>query len=290
MVMLKIGDFSRLTQVSIKTLRYYDKLGLLKPAWINRYNGYRFYQITQIPQLNRILVMKELGFSLEQIQGFLQEDLPVAELRGMLKMKKAELEQHIQQEQERLQFINNRLRQLNEADEQQNYDILLQDLTDLRKETKIMEPKIITKKAFTVVGKKVISKNQNGEIPQLWDQMGPRWQEIGHVQNPEKYYGICEPTNDDGTFLYLAGQQVAQKDEIPAEMETFEVPAQTYAVFRCTIPTIGEIYEYAFKTWLPQSNYEHVPAPDFELYDEDFCPENSQTDPVYIYIPVKKKA
>ncbi len=65
--MLKIGDFSRLSRVSVKALRYYDELGLLKPVEIDRFTGYRYYSVAQLPRLHRILVFKELGFSLEQI-------------------------------------------------------------------------------------------------------------------------------------------------------------------------------------------------------------------------------
>ena len=65
--MLKIGEFSRLAQVSTKTLRHYDQCGLFRPAWIDRFTGYRYYTLSQLPQLNRILTLKDLGFSLEQI-------------------------------------------------------------------------------------------------------------------------------------------------------------------------------------------------------------------------------
>jgi len=64
--MLKIGEFSKLAQVSVKTLRYYDELGLLRPDWVDRYTGYRFYALQQLPRLNRILALRELGFSLAQ--------------------------------------------------------------------------------------------------------------------------------------------------------------------------------------------------------------------------------
>ena len=88
--MLKIGDFSKLAQVSVKTLRYYGKLGLLEPTWIDRFTGYRYYTLDQLPRLNRILALKDLGFSLEQIKQMLREDLPAAELRGMVQIKYAE--------------------------------------------------------------------------------------------------------------------------------------------------------------------------------------------------------
>ena len=71
--MLKIGEFSKLAQVSVKTLRYYHQYGLLKPAWTDRFNGYRYYRLDQLSTLNSILALKELGFSLEQIQTILQD-------------------------------------------------------------------------------------------------------------------------------------------------------------------------------------------------------------------------
>ena len=60
--MLKIGEFSRLAQVSPKTLRLYDERGLLKPAWIDRFSGYRYYTLEQLTHLNRILALKDLGY------------------------------------------------------------------------------------------------------------------------------------------------------------------------------------------------------------------------------------
>ena len=66
-MMIKIGDFSKISQVTVKTLRYYDEIGLLKPAQIDHYTGYRYYSFDQLPRLNRILALKDLGLSLEQI-------------------------------------------------------------------------------------------------------------------------------------------------------------------------------------------------------------------------------
>ncbi len=65
--MMKIGDFSKLSRVSIKALRYYDEMGLLKPIEIDRFTGYRYYSASQLSSLNRIIALKDMGFSLEQI-------------------------------------------------------------------------------------------------------------------------------------------------------------------------------------------------------------------------------
>lgn len=62
--MIRIGLFSKLSQVPVKTLRYYNEIGLLEPAEIDSFTGYRYYSVTQLPRLNRILALKDLGLSL----------------------------------------------------------------------------------------------------------------------------------------------------------------------------------------------------------------------------------
>jgi DNA-binding transcriptional MerR regulator len=68
--MIKIGDFSKLSQATVKALRLYDEMGLLKPARVDNFTGYRYYSADQLPRLNRILALKDLGFSLEQIAHY----------------------------------------------------------------------------------------------------------------------------------------------------------------------------------------------------------------------------
>jgi len=110
--MIKIGDFSKLAHVTVKTLHHYGELGLLKPAHVDRYTSYRYYTLDQLPRLNRILALKELGFSLEQIIQLLDEDLSLEEMRGMLRMKQMELARSVADEQTRLASVERRLLQL----------------------------------------------------------------------------------------------------------------------------------------------------------------------------------
>lgn len=107
--MFKIGEFSKISLVSIKTLRYYDQVGLLKPARIDTSTGYRYYQVEQLPRLNKILALKELGLSLEQIKKLLDDNISTDEIRGMLKLKQAQVEQTIEQEQAKLTLIEAKL-------------------------------------------------------------------------------------------------------------------------------------------------------------------------------------
>ncbi|MCK4450116.1 MAG: MerR family transcriptional regulator, partial [Anaerolineae bacterium] len=100
--MFKIGDFSRISQVSVKTLRYYDEIGLLKPAHVDRFIGYRYYSVDQLGRLHRILALKGLGLSLEQVTRLLDDHLTSEQIRGMLRMKRAEMQQRVEEERERL--------------------------------------------------------------------------------------------------------------------------------------------------------------------------------------------
>ena len=93
--MFKIGDFAKLSRVPVKTLRYYDEIGLLEAVDVDRFTRYRYYSIEQLAQLNRILVLKELGFSLEQIGQLLSDNLTPEQLKGMLRLRRAEVEQQV---------------------------------------------------------------------------------------------------------------------------------------------------------------------------------------------------
>ncbi|EPY92305.1 hypothetical protein K530_53985 [Streptomyces noursei CCRC 11814] len=82
--MFSIGDFARYGRVSARMLRHYDAIGLLPPARTDPVTGYRSYAAAQLARLNRIIALKDLGFSLQQVAAILDEQVGAAELRGML--------------------------------------------------------------------------------------------------------------------------------------------------------------------------------------------------------------
>ncbi len=128
--MFKIGDFSQLGQVSTRMLRHYDKLGLLKPNEIDKWTGYRYYTIDQLSRLHRIIALKDLGLSLEQISRLLDNgnDLPVAQLRGMLTMRRADLSQELQEKQAQLERVEARLKHLEQEGQPSPYEIVIKSL------------------------------------------------------------------------------------------------------------------------------------------------------------------
>lgn len=125
--MFRIGEFSSLTQVSVKTLRWYDEIGLLKPALVDAESGYRYYLARQISRLAQILILKNLGFSLEQIGIMLDGDIQVGQIRDMLQSRRNQLVGQLQAEQEKLNMVEAWLWQIeNEGgDSMSRYEVLI---------------------------------------------------------------------------------------------------------------------------------------------------------------------
>src|SRR5215510_2635246 len=94
--MFSIGDFAKLGRVSVRILRHYDAIGLVTPAVVDPNSGYRFYTADQLRRLNRVIALKDLGFTLEQVQAILDDKVDVAELRGMLRLREAQLRAQMQ--------------------------------------------------------------------------------------------------------------------------------------------------------------------------------------------------
>jgi DNA-binding transcriptional MerR regulator len=123
--MFRIGEFSRIARVSGRLLRYYDSIGLLSPQRIDPASGYRYYSADQLGRLNRILALKDLGLSLEQVARLVDGKISTDEIRGMLMLKKAELERTLSEEAVRLRHIESRLQQIDEQGSLRDYDVVV---------------------------------------------------------------------------------------------------------------------------------------------------------------------
>ena len=123
--MFRIGEFSQIARVSGRLLRYYDSIGLLRPQRIDPETGYRYYSAGQLERLNRILALKDLGLSLDQVARMLDDKISTAEIRGMLALKKAELERTLAEEAGRLRHIESRLTQIEQQGSLGDYDVVV---------------------------------------------------------------------------------------------------------------------------------------------------------------------
>lgn len=269
--MLKIGDFAKLTRLSVQTLRYYDDLGLLKPVEVDRFTGYRYYAYDQLPRLHRILALKDLGLSLEQIARLLAQDLPAAELRGMLRLKWSELREHVQDELGKLERVEARLRQIEQENNMSNYDVVVKRLDPI-----------------LVAGVRAIipAYPQQGH---LWDELETYLKQqntspagacltIYHADEPEIDAEVCEPL----------GRAVPASDRVKVhELPGLEMAASV--IHHGPFTTIPEAY-HAIVKWIDVNGYRCI-GPVREVYLQPPQQEGSQTDPTTVtevQFPVEK--
>jgi len=260
--MLKIGDFSKLSRVSVKTLRYYDGIGLLKPLQVDRFTAYRYYSYEQLPRLNRILALKDLGMALEQIARLLDEELPPEQLRGMLRLKQAEIEGEVAEAQARLARVEARLRLIEQEDVMSKYDVILKKVAPLE------------------------VASVRGVVPTPPDQ-GMLWQELEEYlaarrvratgpclslyhddEHKEKDWDIevCEPIEAE-----LPESQRVKVYKLPA------VDAMACVVHHGPFSTIGEAYDALMK-WIDSNSY-HITGPAREIYLQTPAKSGDQQDP-----------
>lgn len=130
--MFTIGDFARLGRVSVRMLRHYDAIGLLTPATVAADTGYRYYQAAQLRRLNRIIALKELGFTLQQVRAILDEQVGADELRGMLRMRRAQLEAQMSADAARLTAVEARLRTIAREGHMDTNDVVVKRVPPIR--------------------------------------------------------------------------------------------------------------------------------------------------------------
>jgi DNA-binding transcriptional MerR regulator len=128
--MMKIGEFSTIARVSDVLLRHYDQIGLFKPARVDPDSGYRYYAIEQLTDLNHILALRDLGFSLEQVGRLVSDNVSAEEIQAMLKLKRAQIERLVVEEQARLRRVESRLKQIQQYKAFTECDVVLKSIPE----------------------------------------------------------------------------------------------------------------------------------------------------------------
>ena len=277
--MLKIGEFSKLVQVPVPTLRYYDHVGLLKPVEVDRFNGYRYYSASQLPRLHRILALKGLGFSLEQIGEVLAEGLPPEQMRGMLRLRHAQISRQLVEAQSQLVEVEVRLQQIEREEEFSMYDVLL----------KHVEPQLVAS-VRAILPNHSASGSLFGEVYEalsshVGEALGPNPGEAG--QTMVLWYDTEFKEQDiDGAAAFILRRRVPDN----GRMRVHELPAATMAatVHHGSYNTIGDAHE-AILTWIEANGY-RIAGPDREIYLYNSMPIRLD-DPSYVtelQYPVEK--
>ena len=250
--MFKIGDFSRLTQVPVSALRYYDEMGLLKPGRVDRYTGYRYYSAEQLPRLNRILALKDLGFSLEQIARLLAEDVPLTELRGMLRLKQAELQQRVQAEQVRLARIEARLHQIEQEGTMSAYEVVL----------KKVEPQLVAGIEATIPTRDEVNVTFNRLFDEVYDYV------IRHGARPAGA-GIAlwhDPEYPERDIHVAAAEPLQEPIPASDRVQVHTLPGAEMAcvVHHGAFADLGGAYS-AVMQWIEGNGYQ-ITGPSREVY------------------------
>jgi DNA-binding transcriptional MerR regulator/predicted transcriptional regulator YdeE len=252
--MFKIGEFSKLVQIPVPTLRYYDQMGLLKPVKVDQFTGYRYYSASQLPKLHRILALKGLGFSLEQIAAVLAEGLTPEQMRGMLRLRHAQISQQLVEVQNQLVDVEARLQQIEREDQLSTYDVIL----------KPVEPLLVAS-VRAILPKHSDSTGLFGEV---YEAIRPYVDKALHP-NPEDggqtmvmwYDTEFKETDVDGAAAFMLRCRIPESGRV----KVFELPASTMAatIHHGSYGTIGDAHEAVF-TWIESNGY-RINGPDREL-------------------------
>jgi DNA-binding transcriptional MerR regulator/effector-binding domain-containing protein len=272
MMRLRIGEFARLGQVSVQTLRYYDSLDLLKPKEVDCFSGYRYYTLEQLPPLMQILAFKDLGFSLDQITHLLEENLPTDELRRMLELKQQELRGQVQDQIDRLERINARLQWIDQEQAVPDCEVILKRIAPVR------------------------VASMRGTVSSYWD-VHPLWNQLfdgiqrDHLTPRPPYFTLChasEPEIELEVCAPIDFDTAAGADNYTRVLPEVETMA-------CTLhqgPFTGLITGFTrLMQWIDTNGYT-ITGPDREIYlrlPEKDQYHNDQNAVTELQIPVQRR-
>ncbi|GAA3394423.1 MerR family transcriptional regulator [Cryptosporangium minutisporangium] len=241
--MFSIGDFATLGRVSVRMLRHYDTLGLLVPE--RAPSGYRYYRAEQLHALNRITALKGLGFSLAQVKTILHDDVGVDELRGMLRMRRAELDAQMAADQARLRAVEVRLRLIESEGRMSVDEIVVKPVAPVR----------------VAALQTTVSSYDSGEIGPA---IQPLYQELcAHLDAAGIVpigagVSFFDGTGEDGQPIRIsAGMQVGAAPDPSYGFEIVDLPAIPAAatlVHRGAMDTVDASYQ-ALAAWISDHGY-----------------------------------
>ncbi|MGV9213381.1 MerR family transcriptional regulator [Micromonospora sp. RB23] len=211
--MFTIGDFARLGRVSVRMLRHYDSIGLLRPATVDPHTGYRFYRAAQLRRLNRVIALKDLGLTLEQVRAIVDEAVDTAELRGMLRLRRSELAARLAADTARLAAVEARLRMIESEGQMTSQDVVLKKIPPVR----VAE--------LTAVAPSYQSQDIGPVIQPLYPELFRRLDAAGITPNGPAI-AWYEPADDEGEAVVVhAGVSVAGGVAAVPDVTVRDLPA-----------------------------------------------------------------
>ena len=270
--MIKIGDFSKLARVSIKALRYYDEIGLLKPVKVDQFTSYRYYETSQLPRLTRIIALKDMGLSLEEIARLLEEDVSISHILDLLHIKQSEIKNRLEEESLRLTRVEEWLKQVEKEGKMPDYEVVLK--------------KVPSQKVLSL--RKILPNY--GSTGQLFSQIGPYVFQVGaQMIGPPLLIVYDEEFKEKDVDVEVAFPIAAN---VPAkgEFKCYDLPGYNQmatTIHKGSYDTISTAYTALMK-WIEANGYQ-VAGPSREIY---FTDPNSGVLPseyvTEVQFPVKK--
>jgi predicted transcriptional regulator YdeE len=146
------------------------------------------------------------------------------------------------------------------------------------------QPKIVSSKAFTVIGMAIDTTPGSPEIGALWQRfMGQPKPDFPRAE-PGVSYGVMQLERSSGVLRYMAGEAV--ESEVQAmPLDLWNIPTCDYAVFPANLENVSQVFDDAYANWLPSSGFARGDAPDLERYGQDFGTENPNFE---VWVPIKK--
>ena len=267
--LLQIGTFSKICQVSIKTMRHYDKIGLLSPAEVDCSSGYRYYRLEQIDTMNYIQRLKRYGFSLEEIQKIISFS-DATEISAAFRRQREKIRQ---QQQERSRIL----------DELQSHICELERTGDVMAYQKDYQIQIKeSPRMYALSVRSVMSAHEFGKYYGKLYERVPKEHVTPTGMNGTRYYDEdCEQEEMDAEVFI----GISEKEKADIILEPTKC---AMTVHRGPYSSLSEAYG-ALLHWTMENGYE-VAGAFFELYMktqfDSFSPDDWETE---VYFPVKKK-
>ncbi len=239
-----IGDFARLGQVSVRMLRHYDAIGLLRPDHVDRWSSYRSYSPEQLTVLNRIVALKDLGLSLDQVGRILADRVDAEQLRGMLRLRRSELEDERRAVGTRLAAVESRLRMIEKENDMPDHVVKPVPALRLAALTDSLDPAELGQ-----------------HIGPMFDRVAARLNQVhASLATPIATYAETEAGMDVVVGYAYPGSP------LPG-LETVELPAAATAVCGVHLGPMTTISEswMALHRWLVDHDYDYA-GPCRELY------------------------
>lgn len=271
--MFKIGVFSKMNKVTVKTLRYYDEIGLLCPSHVDETTGYRYYSGSQLPRLHRILALKQIGFSLNEIITAMAQEASTAEMIKQLEAKQEEISQNIEYERKKLMQVQSYLKILEQEALDMGYNVVLKELPE------------------------VIVASMRRIVPN-YDTFNEIYPEMGAFMQEQKVKcttpGYCFTLYHDGEYkeadidVEICEAVIAPgKDSDKIKFKKLDsVPTAACVIHKGPYNTIGLAYSAVTK-WIEENGYTVTEQPRESYIEGIWNKENPEEWITEIQVPVK---